>query len=121
MMKSDSSGVAGYIAAAAAPARPMLRQLRRVIRAAAPEAIEKLSYRMPYYHHHGRLIYFAAFTRHVSVFIMGKTKAKFEKETARYRTSASTLQFPFGTKIPVRLVERIVRARVRENEAARSK
>ncbi len=117
--KSASDQVSAYIAAAPRPARAMLRELRRAIRAAAPEAIEKLSYRMPYYHHHGRLTYFAAFTKHVSLFVMGGAKLKYAAAMKRYQTSASTLQFPFGTKIPVQLVTNLVRARVRENETAR--
>ena len=97
----------------------MLRQLRRIIKTSAPKATEKLSYRMPYYHYQGRLIYFAAFSKHVSLYVMGKSKQKFAKEIKPYQTSSSTLRFPFGTKIPVRLVTRIVRARVREIEATK--
>lgn len=121
MANSDSDGVAAYIAAAPAPARRMLRQLRKIIRSAAPKATEKISYRMPYYHYHGRLIYFAAFKSHVSVFVMNRSKQPFARGMARYRTSASTLQFPFGTKLPVALLTRIMRARVRENDAARKR
>ncbi len=117
--KSDSEQVSAYIAAAPKPARAMLRELRRTIRAAAPEAIEKLSYGMPYYHHHGRLTYFAAFTKHVSLFVMGRSKLRYAATMKRYQTSASTLRFLFGSKLPVRLVTNLVRARVRENEAAR--
>jgi len=110
--------VDAYIAAAPRPARPMLRALRRIIRSCAPDATEKLSYGMPYYHYQGRLTYFAAFTRHVSLYVMGRSKLRFADEMRRYQTSASTLRFPFGTEIPVRLVTKLVRARVQENGAA---
>ena len=113
-----ATGVAGYIAAAPAPARPMLRQLRRLVRASAPRASETLSYGMPYYSHHGRLIYFAAFQKHVSVFVMNRAKERFAAEMKPYRATASTLHFPFGTRLPATLVTRLVRARVRENEDA---
>ncbi len=109
--------VAAYIAAAPPRARAMLRQLRAAIRAVAPDAEEKLSYRMPYYAYHGRLVYFAAFTNHVSLFILGRATTVFAKELARYRTSRGTVQFPIGAPIPVALVKRMVRARVKENEA----
>ena len=118
-MKSGKEEVDAYIAAASKSARPMLRQLRRIIRGCAPKATENLSYRMPYYHYQGRLIYLAAFSKHVSLYVMGKAKKQYAKEMKPYQTSTSTLQFPLGTKIPVRLVERLVRARVRENEQAR--
>jgi uncharacterized protein YdhG (YjbR/CyaY superfamily) len=94
----------------------MLRQLRRLIRTAAPKAVETISYRMPYYRHHGRLTYFAAFSSHVSLYAMGKSKKQFAAATEPYRTSESTLRFPFGTRIPAALITRLIRARVRENE-----
>jgi uncharacterized protein YdhG (YjbR/CyaY superfamily) len=109
--------VDAYIAAAPRAARPMLRELRRIVRRAAPEAIETLSYRMPYYSHHGRLTYFAAFSKHVSLYAMGKSKKQFAEAMKPYQTSESTLRFPLGTKIPAALVTRLIRARVRELEA----
>jgi len=110
--------VPGYIAAAAPAARPMLRALRRIVRRAAPKATEKISYRIPYYHYHARVSYFAAFTNHVGLYLMGRSKLRFAKEIKKYQSSPSTLHFPLGSKIPARLVERIVRARVKEIEAA---
>jgi uncharacterized protein YdhG (YjbR/CyaY superfamily) len=115
------TAVASYIATAPVPARPMLRALRRIVRANAPKATEKISYGIPYYDFHGRLIYFAAFKKHVGVYVMGKSKEKFAAEMKPYRKTKATLQFPFATKIPERLIARIVRARVKENEAARDK
>ena len=119
MPKTGKQQVDDYIAAAPRPAQPMLRQLRRIIKDHAPRANEKLSYRVPYYHHCGRLFYFAAFSKHVSLYVMGKSKLKFAKETKPYLTSPSTMQFPLGTKIPVALVTKLVRARVRENETSK--
>lgn len=115
-MQPAKQDVDEYIAAAPKPARPMLRELRRIVKACAPKATEKLSYRMPYYHYHGRWVYFAAFSKHVSLYVMGRAKRVFAEELEPYQTSASTLQFPFGTKLPARLISRIVRDRVDENE-----
>jgi hypothetical protein len=53
--------------------------------------------------------------------MMGRSKLAFAKETKRYQTSASTLQFPFGTKIPATLVTRLIKARVREIDAGLAK
>lgn len=99
----------------------MLRELRRLVRAGAPRAEEKISYRMPYYSYFGRLTYFAAFSQHVSYFALGRSKRPFAKEMKPYLTSTSTMRFPFGTKIPSRLIRRLVRARALENEAARKR
>jgi len=94
----------------------MLRTIRATIRAAAPQANETLSYGMPYYSHHGRLVYFASFRDHVSVFLPGRALDAFQKEVQPYRRGKATLQFPIGTRVPVGLIGRLVRARRRENE-----
>ena len=107
-----------YIAAAPKPAQAMLRQLRQLVLATVPKAEERISYRIPYYTHHGRLTYFAAFSKHVSLYVMNRDKAAFAKQTEPWRTSPSTMQFPFGTKLPVALLKRMIRARRLELEAA---
>jgi len=117
MKAGPAKDVAAYIAAAPAKSRPMLRQLRRAIRAAAPKADERISYRMPYYHHHGRLIYFAAYQNHVGLYIMGSAKGELAAELKPYQTSKATLRFPIGSAVPVALVKRLVKERVKENEA----
>ena len=114
--EKDSKAVTAYIAAAPPQARVMLRRIRSAIKAAAPRAHEKLSYGMPYYGHNGRLAYFAAFRNHVSVFIPGRVLDAFAQAVAPYRRGKATLQFPIGTKVPVGLIGRLVRARRREND-----
>ena len=121
---SGARQVKAYIDAAPIPARAMLRQLRSLIRTTVPEAEEKLSYGMPYYGLDGRLVYFAAFKSHVSVFLMGRSKDAFAAETARWRTTANTMRFEFGERLPVTLLRRILRARAkesREGAAAKAK
>lgn len=107
---------AAYIAAAPAKARPMLRQLRRAIKTSAPMAEEKISYGMPYYGYYGRLIYFAAFTSHVGLYIMGASREALPPALTRFRVAKSTLRFPFGQAIPVAAVGKIVRAQMQQNE-----
>jgi uncharacterized protein YdhG (YjbR/CyaY superfamily) len=114
-MKSGKQQVDAYIAAAPKAAQPMLRQLRRAIRAAVPEADEGLSYRMPYYSYHGRLAYFAAHRQHVSLYAWGRVAERYARQVAKFRSSKSTLRFPFGTRIPVGLVQKLVEARARAN------
>ncbi|MFO0702745.1 MAG: DUF1801 domain-containing protein [Candidatus Andersenbacteria bacterium] len=111
------ASVSAYIAAAPAQARPMLRQLRALTRAAAPRAAEGISYRIPYYSYHGRLVYFGAFSNHCSLFVAsGSTLRAFARELRGYKISTGTLQFPFGTKLPGALIKKLVKARVKENE-----
>ncbi len=109
--------VSRYIAAAPPAARIMLRQLRAAVRSVVPQAEERISYGMPYYHYRGRLVYFAAFKRHVSFFVWGPILKRYAAELEPYRTSGATLQFPLGTRVPVALVKKLVLARRRENEA----
>lgn len=116
MVKTGKQQVDAYIAGAPPRARPMLRELRRIVKGCAPQAEERISYRMPYYHLDGRVAYFCAFTNHVSFFVMARAKTRFAKAMKPYRTSPSTLRFPLGTRIPVRLVQQLVRARVAELE-----
>ena len=119
---SAARTVTGYIAASAPPARRMLRELRAAIRSAAPRAEEKISYGMPYYGQGGRVIYFAAFQKHVSVFVMGGAKKAYAKELRPYLTSKATLQFPIGAPVPLALIRKLVRFRIKENaEAAAAK
>lgn len=116
--QDDARAVTAYISGAPPQARSMLRRIRATIKAAAPRAQEKLSYGMPYYSHHGRLAYFAAFRDHVSVFIPGGVLPAFAKEIKPYWRGKATLQFPIGTGVPVGLIGRLVRARRREIDAA---
>ena len=69
-----------YIAAAPARARAVLRQLRRVIKTAAPKADERISYGMPYYGYKGRLAYFRLAKGHVGLYIPPPVMAEHEKE-----------------------------------------
>ncbi len=111
--------VSAYIADAPPAARKMLKQLRSVIRSAAPKAEEKLSYGMPYYGYRGRLVYFAAFKDHVSIFVMGKAQTAFPAEQKKYKHGRATLQFPLGTKLPIAFIKKLVNVRLREIEAKR--
>lgn len=95
----------------------MLRQLRRVIKGAAPKAEEKISYGMPYYEYHGRLVYFAAFKNHVGLYGLGRALSVYAKELKNYMAAKSTVRFPMGEPLPERLVTKLVRFRVKENEA----
>src|SRR6266853_2596263 len=118
MATAGERAVHAYIAAAPKAVQPMLRELRQAIKSAAPKAEEKLSYRMPFYAYHGRLIYFGAHKTHVGMYpIIGREKDLYAKELKPYMAAKATLQFPFGQPIPIALVKKVVRERAKENEA----
>lgn len=104
-----------YIEAAPKRAQAKLVELRRIIRAAAPDATETMSYRMPAYKLGRILVYFAAFEDHVSLFPTPSGVAAFEERLGRYEHSKGTIQFPLDQPLPAALVRRIVRFRVAEN------
>jgi uncharacterized protein YdhG (YjbR/CyaY superfamily) len=104
-----------YIAAAPKAAQPHLRQLRELIRKGAPKAEEGISYGMPYYRYHGHLMYFAAFKNHVGLFPVGN--ADKHLEMSEYVTGKGTYRFPLDQPLPVALLRRLIRTRVKENEA----
>lgn len=120
MASTDSSTVAGYIAAAPPAARRALRRLRAAIRAAAPGITERVSYRIPTFDLDGRyLLYIAAFREHVSVYpVTSGMVARYGKAIAPYRSGKGTLRFPLDAPIPAALVTRLAKVRVRERRDA---
>ncbi|TMC77643.1 MAG: DUF1801 domain-containing protein [Chloroflexi bacterium] len=116
---AGKQAVDSYIAAAPRDAQPLLRQLRKTIKAAAPDAVERISYGMPHYEHKGRLVYFAAFKTHIGLYPAGY--ADKYPEMKRYMAGAGTLRFPLGEPLPVALIGKLVKARVKENEAKKTR
>jgi uncharacterized protein YdhG (YjbR/CyaY superfamily) len=120
MATAGEQAVDAYIKAAPKTVQPMLRDLRQAIKAAAPKAEEKLSYGMPFYEYHGRLIYFAAHRNHVGMYpIIGRETDLYAKELKPYLAAKATLQFPIGKPLPITLVKKVVKQRARENAANR--
>jgi uncharacterized protein YdhG (YjbR/CyaY superfamily) len=70
-------------------------------------------YRFPGYK--GRLVYFGAFARHVSIFIVPRTMpAAIAAQIKPYRVAKATLQFPIGTRVPASLIKKLVKLRMKE-------
>lgn len=109
-----------YIAKADQPARVMMKQLRAAIKSAAPKAKEMISYDIPFYEYKspgykGRLVYYGAFTNHVSIFIVPrKVPPELAKQMKPYKKSKSSLHFVFGKKPPIALVKKLVKLRMKE-------
>jgi uncharacterized protein YdhG (YjbR/CyaY superfamily) len=108
-----------YLAGVPQPARGTLNRVRAAVRAAAPEASEYISYRIPTFRYKGRpLLAFAAFSKHCSLFPMSMSVIKaFEKELKAFYTSKGTIRFPVDKPLPAALVKNIVKARLAQNEA----
>ncbi|GAP12644.1 uncharacterized conserved protein [Longilinea arvoryzae] len=104
-----------YIAAFPPDVQAKLQELRAAIRAAAPDAEERISYQMPAYYLKGNLVYFAAFTHHIGFYPTSSGIAAFQKEIEGYASSKGAVQFPINKPLPLELVDKIVRYRVAEN------
>lgn len=118
MMKTKvAANVDEYLAALPLPQRALLNNIRKTIKAAAPAAEETISYQMPAYKYHGMLVYFAAFKNHCSLFPGGVSRLLATEPRLRaFATSKGTLQFTPEQPIPLTLVTKVVKMRVRENE-----
>jgi uncharacterized protein YdhG (YjbR/CyaY superfamily) len=104
-----------YIAAFPVAVQELLRLVRDTIRQAAPEAGEKISYRIPTFTLHGNLIHFAAFKNHIGLYPGSEAIEAFREELLDYRTAKGTIQFPLDRPIPVALIAKIVEYRVKES------
>ena len=102
--------------------RAALERLRTVIRSAAPEAEECISYQLPAFRQDGMLVAFGATDNHCSFFLMSSTTlADHEEEVAGYDTSKGTIRFQPDKPLPAALVRKLVKARLAENRRTRKK
>jgi uncharacterized protein YdhG (YjbR/CyaY superfamily) len=107
-----------YLDALPENVRIALENLQKTIKSAAPKAEELISYQMPAYKYHGMLVYFSAFKNHCSFFPGSSLPLpELEDELKSYRTSKGTLQFTSDKPLPASLVKKIVKARMKQNEA----
>lgn len=112
------SDVEEYLAAVPEEARATLEKLRKTIRAAAPKAVEVISYQVPTFKLDGRmLVSYAAFKNHCSFFPGAAPIKAHEADLKSYETSKGTIRFPTGKPLPAALVKKLVKARIKENEA----
>lgn len=116
MAKSEFNSVDEYLAGQTDALRGKLRQVREAIRKVAPEAIEVISYQMPTYKVDGTaLIYFAGWKQHYSLYPAGERMlSALKDELAPFEVSKGTIRFPISKPVPVALIERITRFRLRE-------
>lgn len=113
--RKAASSIDDYIADFPSHLQRTLKRLRATIRAAAPDAEERISYGMPAFYLAGALVYFAAFKNHIGFFPTSSGVAAFKRDLAPYQVSKGTIRFPIGQPLPFPLVARIVKFRAAEN------
>lgn len=94
----------------------LLQQVRKTIMKAAPKAEEVISYRMPAYNYHGKVVYFAGYKKHIGLYPMASGIEHFKEEIKDYKNAKGSVQFPLDQAMPLKLIAKIVAFRVKENE-----
>jgi uncharacterized protein YdhG (YjbR/CyaY superfamily) len=108
-----------YIERAPEEVQDRLRELRATIRAAAPDAQERISYGIPFYEYKGRLVYFGHAKKHIGLYgITSPVQEDHADELKGYATSKGTIQLPLKEELPVALVRKLVEAQAKANERA---
>ena len=105
-----------YIAQTPAEFHDRLQELRATIKAAAPDAQERISYNMPYYDYKGRLAYFQLWKTHIGLYIPTPTIEEHQSELQAYVTAKGTIRFPLREPLPLALIQKLIEARVRRND-----
>ncbi len=115
MNQTTAQDVDAYIARFPTDVQEILEKIRQTIRAAAPEAKEIISYQMPAFHQHGNLVYYAAWKKHIGFYPPITENEELRQEAAVYAGEKGNLQFPLDQPMPLELISRIVKQRVKEN------
>lgn len=104
-----------YISTFPEDVRTILNQLRQTIKESAPEAEETINYQIPTFTLHGNLVHFAAFKDHIGFYPTPTGIEAFRKELAPYKGAKGSAQFPIDQPLPLPLIRKIVKFRVKEN------
>ncbi|MFW9960883.1 MAG: iron chaperone [Candidatus Thorarchaeota archaeon] len=117
--KTTATSVDYYLANIPENARGALESLRKIIKEVVPDADEVISYQIPTFRYKGRmLVAYAAWKNHISLYVMSlSVMDTFRGELKSFDIEKSTIHFSFEQPLPSALVNEIVNARIKENEA----
>ncbi|MFZ5820463.1 MAG: iron chaperone [Chloroflexota bacterium] len=113
--KTTPQTIDEYIAGFPKDVQEILEKLRGVIRAAAPDAAETISYQIPTFTLAGNLVHFAAYKNHIGFYPAPSSIAEFENELSPYEKAKGSVKFPLDEPLPFDLISEIVAFRVEEN------
>jgi uncharacterized protein YdhG (YjbR/CyaY superfamily) len=104
-----------YISEFPQDTQKLLKQVRATIIKAAPEAEEVISYGMPAFKLNGVLLYFAGYKNHIGFYTMASAIVAFKKQISDYKWAKGSVQFTFDKPLPLELIDKITKFRVKEN------
>jgi uncharacterized protein YdhG (YjbR/CyaY superfamily) len=115
MNKSKNITIDNYISIFPSKTQTKLKQIRKTIKEIVPEATEKINYGMPTFYLNGNLVHFAAYKKHIGFYPTPSGIKKFEKQISKYKYSKGAVQFPLDKNLPIALIKKIVKFRIKEN------
>jgi uncharacterized protein YdhG (YjbR/CyaY superfamily) len=115
-MDKGSRAVDAYISAAPKEVREKLETIRSAIKGVAPKARESIGYGIPYYEYKGRLAWFGLQKKHIGLYLRPPVIEEHRGDLVGYQTTKSAVHLPLDERIPVPLVKKLVRARMKINE-----
>ena len=121
MLKIVANTIDEFIAAFPKEVQEKLRKMRDTIRKAAPAATEAIKYGIPTFELNGNLVHFSGYEHHIGFYPAPSGIAEFKKELAGYESAKGSVRFPLDKPLPLTLVAQIVKFRVAENMAKKSK
>src|SRR5271168_2723364 len=113
--KARPTSITGYINAAPKENRKKLREMRTAIRASAPGATESIKWGMPAFSYRRILVMYAGFKHHIGFYPTAAAVRAFAQDLAKFATAKGSIQFPLAEPLPLSLIRRITRFRVRES------
>jgi uncharacterized protein YdhG (YjbR/CyaY superfamily) len=114
-MKTTFKNIDEYISTFPKEVQTVLVQVRATIRKAAPKAEEAISYGMPAFVSNGPLVYFSGYKSHVGFYALPSGHDNFKKELSKYKQGKGSVQFPLDEPMPLSLISKIVKFRLKEN------
>lgn len=116
--KNSLDAINDYIAAFPKEVQKILKDLRKTIKTAVPDAEERISYEMPAFSRHGNSVYFAAYKNHISFYPGESGIRAFQKELSEYQGGRGAVRFPIDKPLPLTLIRKIAKFKVTETVSA---
>ena len=113
------TSISEYISLFPKETQAVLESIRDVIKTAAPDAVESISYQMPAFKYKGKpLAYFAAWKEHIGFYPTPSGTEAFSHEFSRYKAAKGSVQFPLNEHMPLDLIRKVVRFRVKDIDSS---
>ena len=117
MKRTQAANIDAYIADFPKTTQKHLKDIRSTIKKLAPQAAEAIKYSMPTFVLNGNLVHFAGYEHHIGFYPAPTGIEAFKKELAPYAQGKGSIQFPLDKPMPLSIISRIVKYRVKQNLA----